>query len=176
MSKVSPCCSVIQIHTCHSLNKRAIRFVKERVRCVRSMLPKRIKRVPARLMRELVVSIVKMINSIRREGGVHPIMSPRLIVTGMKMLLSLYPPGSYVYGVKGGTTNSIDNMRTFPALYLRPNDEGGGHFVYNIHIMQRCSTCRVIGIKKKLIPMDDSVIEIINKQASKEVGNLLTST
>ena len=94
-------------------------------------------------------------------------MSPMLIVTGMKMVLPPYPPRSYVYGVKGGTTNSVDNMRTFPALYLRPNNEGGGHFVYNIHTMQRCSVCRVIGIKKKPIPMDDNVIEIINKQASK---------
>ena len=103
--------------------ERTIRFVKKRVRCVQSMLPKRIKRVPARLMRELVISTVKMINFIRGKGGVHPIMSPRLIVT------------SYIYGVKDGTTNSINNMRTFPALYLRPNDEGGKHFVYNIHTM-----------------------------------------
>ena len=60
-------------------------------------------------------------------------------------------------------------MRTFHALYLRPNDKGGGHFVYNIHTMQRCSVCRVIVIKKKPILMDDNVIEIINKQASGEL-------
>ena len=93
-------------------------------------------------------------------------MSPRLIVTDRKMILPPYPPGSYVYGVKDGTTNSIDNMRTFLALYLRPNDEGGGHFVYNIHTMQRRSACRIIGIKKKPVPMDDNVIKTINKQAS----------
>ena len=57
--------------------ERGIRFVKERVRCVRSMLQKEIKWIPARLMRELVVSIVKMINSTRRKRGVHPVMSPR---------------------------------------------------------------------------------------------------
>ena len=44
--------------------EQAIRFVNERVRYVQSVLPKRIKRVPARLMRELTVSTVKMINSI----------------------------------------------------------------------------------------------------------------
>ena len=115
--------------------KQAIRFVKERVRCMRLMLLKKIKRIPARLMRELVVSTVNMINSIKRKGGVHPVMSLRLIVTGGKMIMLPYPPGSYIYGVKGGTTNSIDNMRTFPTLYLCPNDEGGGHFVYNIHTM-----------------------------------------
>ena len=80
------------------------------------MLQKRIKRVPARLMKELVVSTVKMINSIRRKGGVHLVIPPRLIVTGMKMVLPPYPPDSYMYGVKGGTTNSIDNSRTFAAL------------------------------------------------------------
>ena len=74
-----------------------------------------------------------------------------------------------MYGIKGGTTNSIDSMRAFPALYLCPNDEGGGYFIYNIHTIQRCSTCKVIGIKKKPILMDDNVIETINKHASEEL-------
>merc|ERR1712086_1076654 len=117
--------------------ERAIRFIKERVRCVQTMLPKCIKRIPVRLMRELVMSTVKMINSIERKGGVHPVMSPRQIVTGMRMKLPPYPPGSCVYGIPGKTSNSIDNMRGFAALYLRPNDGGGGHFVYNIATMQR---------------------------------------
>ena len=95
--------------------------------------------------------------------------SPRLIVIVRKVVLPLYLPGLCVYAVKGGTINSIDNMRTFPALYLRPNDEGGGNFVYNVHTMQRCSACRVIGIKEKPIPMDDNVIEAINKQAAGEL-------
>ena len=116
--------------------EQGIRFVKERVRCVRLMLLKEIKRIPTWLMRELVVSTVKMINYIRRKGEVHPVMSPRQIVTGRKMLLPPYPPGSCAYAVKGGTTNIIDNMRTFAALYLCPNDEGDGHSVYNIHTMQ----------------------------------------
>ena len=114
--------------------------------------------MPTRLMRELVASTVKMINSIKRKGGVHPMMLPRLIVTGRKLVLPPYSSGSYVYGVKGGTTNSIDNVRTFSVLYLRPNDEGGGHFEYNIHTIQRCSACRVIGIKEKPIPMGGDVI------------------
>ena len=115
-------------------------------------------------MRELVLSTVKMINSIRRKGRVHPVISQRQIVTGRKMVLPSYLPGTYVYAVKGGTTNSIDNIRTFAALYLRPNDKGGGHFVYNIATMQRCLACRVIGINKKPIPMTDLIIITINKQ------------
>ena len=73
--------------------ERGIRFMKERVRCVRSIHPKKIKQIPARLMRELVVSTVKMINLIRRKGGVYTMMSPRQIVTGKKMVLPPYPPG-----------------------------------------------------------------------------------
>ena len=90
-------------------------------------------------------------------------MLPRQIVTSRKMVLPPYPPGSCVYAVKGGTTNSIDNMRTFAALYLRPNDEVGGHFVYNINTMQKCSAGKVIGINKKPIPMTDLIIGTINK-------------
>ena len=90
-------------------------------------------------------------------------MSSRQIVTGRRMVLPPFPPRSCVYAVKGGTSNSIDNMRTFAALYLRPNDDGGGHFVYNINTIQRSSACRVIGINKKSIVMEENVIVIINK-------------
>ena len=152
--------------------KQGIRFVKERVKCVRSILPKEIKRIPTRLMRELVVSTVKMINSIRRKSGVHPVMSSRQVVTGRRMVLPPFPPGSCVYAVRGGTTNSVDNMRTFTALYLRPNVKRDGHFVYSINTMQRSFACRVIGINKKPIPMDNNVIATINKPARKELQGI----
>ena len=86
-------------------------------------------------MRELVVSTVKMVNLIRRKGGVHPVMSTRQIFTNRKMISPPYPPKSCVYAIKGSTTNSMDNMRTFAALYLRPKDKRGGHFVHNINTM-----------------------------------------
>ena len=113
----------ITLHCCNTNShvpfvEREIRFVKERIRCIRSMLPKKIKQIPARLMRELVVSTVNMINSIGRKGEVHPVMSPRQIVTNRKLVLPSYPPGAFMYAVKGGTKNSIDNMRIFDALYL----------------------------------------------------------
>ena len=95
-------------------------------------------------------------------------MSSGQVVTGRKMVLPPYPPGSHVYTVYGDTTNSVDEMRTFEALYLRPNDEGGGHFVHNIQTMQENSTCRVIGSNKKPIPMTDLIINVINQQAARE--------
>ena len=70
-----------------------------------------------------------------------------------------------MYVVKGDSANSVDEMRTFNALYLRPNADGGGHFVYNIDTMQRNSACRVIGSNKKPIPMTDLIIKVINGQA-----------
>ena len=78
-------------------------------------------------MRELVVSTVMMINLIKRKGKVYPVMSPRQIVTGRKIVLPPYPPGSCVCAIKGCTTNSINNMGTFAVLYLCYNDEGGRH-------------------------------------------------
>ena len=62
---------------CVHFVERGIRFIKERIRCVRSMLPKEIKRIPKRLMMELVYATNIMTNSIRRNGGIHPVMSPR---------------------------------------------------------------------------------------------------
>ena len=96
-------------------------------------------------------------------------ISPRQIITGRRMVLPPYPPQSCEYVVKGNITNSIDKTRIFAALYLCPNDEGGGHFVYNINTMQRSSACRVVGLNKKTIPFDGLVIDSINKQA-KEVS------
>ena len=148
--------------------ERAIKFVKERVRCVRSLLPKEIKRIPTRLMRELVYCTVKIMNSIRRKGGVHPVMSSRQIIVGRKMKLPPFPPGSCVFAIPGPTSNSVDKMRSFASLYLRPNDEGGGHFVYDIKTMQRRSVGRIVGRNKKPIPMNDNVIAAINKQATEE--------
>ena len=99
-------------------------------------------------MIELVYATNIMTNSIWRNGGIHPVMSPRQIVTGRRLSTPPYPPGSFVYAVPENTTNSIDKMRTFDSLYLRPNEEGGGHFVYNINTMGRKSVHRVIGITR----------------------------
>ena len=98
------------------------------------MLPNKIKRIPSHLMRELIISAIKRINSIRRKGGVHPVMSPRQIVTGRKLVLPPYPLGAFVYAVKGDSSNSVDEMRTSDALYLQPNDEAGGHLIRHVEL------------------------------------------
>ena len=92
--------------------ERGIRFIKERVRCIRSMLPKRIKKVPKKLMIEIVYATTKLVNSIRRKGGVHPVMSPRQIVTGRRLVIPPFPPGAFVYAVPGASISSVDKSRT----------------------------------------------------------------
>ena len=96
--------------------KRGIFFIKERIRCIRSMLPIGIKRIPKRLMMEIVHATTAMMNSIHRKGGVHTTMSPRTIVTGKRLKILPYPPGLFVYGVHGNSSNSVDKMQTFDAL------------------------------------------------------------
>ena len=63
-------------------------------------------------------------------------------------------------------------MRTFYTLYLQPNNEGDGYFVYNIDTMQMNLAFRVIRIKKKPIPMTDLMIDLINSQARREPGGV----
>ena len=108
--------------------ERGTHFIKERIRCVRSMLPIGIKRILKRLMMKFSYTTTVMMNSIHKKGGVHGTISPRTIVTGKRLRIPPYPPGSFIYCVHGNSTNSVDKMGTFDALYLRPNDGGGGYF------------------------------------------------
>ena len=54
--------------------ERGIRFIKKRTTCIRSILPKEIKRITKRLMMELVYATNIMTNFIRRNGGIHHVM------------------------------------------------------------------------------------------------------
>ena len=64
--------------------ENAIKFVKERVRCVQSEVPFR--KLPRRFIIELVKRIVVLINSFARKSGVHSVMSPRQIMFGRKFI------------------------------------------------------------------------------------------
>jgi hypothetical protein len=125
-------------------------------------------KIPRRLLMEIIYAIIPLMNAITRKGGGHPTMSPGEIVTGKKLIIPPFVPGTYVYGVPGGSLNVTDRPRSFEALYLRPNDGGGGHFVYNIITKQRNSVPRVVGEEGKGIPMTDAIIRTINDQGSYE--------
>jgi hypothetical protein len=62
--------------------ERQIRFLKERIRAVRLMMP--YKRLPKRFTIEMVHRITSLINSLPKQNGIHSVISPREIVTGKK--------------------------------------------------------------------------------------------
>ena len=67
------------------------------------------------------------------------------------------------------TSSDVEEMQTFDGIYLRPNDEGGGHFVYNIMTQERNSSCRVIGSADKMpLPMTEAYIRILNIGADRK--------
>jgi hypothetical protein len=62
--------------------ERQIRFLKERIRAVRVMMP--YKKIPKRFTIEMVNRITVLINSLPKQNGIHSVLSPREIVTGKK--------------------------------------------------------------------------------------------
>ena len=79
-------------HSRIHFTERGIIFIKERIRCIRSMLPIGIRRISKKLMMEIVYTTTAMMNSIHRKGGVHGTMSSRTIVTGKRLKMPPYPP------------------------------------------------------------------------------------
>ena len=63
--------------------ERCIRNVKERCRCAYAGLP--LKHLPKKLGVELVNAMVYCINSVPRQDGIHPVLSPRTIMTGQQL-------------------------------------------------------------------------------------------
>jgi hypothetical protein len=55
--------------------ERQIRFLKERIRAVRLMMP--YKKIPKRSTIEMVHRITMLINLLPKQNGIHSILSPR---------------------------------------------------------------------------------------------------
>ena len=60
--------------------ENAIRFVKERRRCIQYETP--FKKYQKRLMIEMVKRVTVLINLFKRKSGLHPMMSPRQLIFG----------------------------------------------------------------------------------------------
>ena len=88
----------IKLSTCDKIAhvekvERAIQFVKERVRGMKSMLPFR--HYPKRLLLEIIYCIVTKINSIPRGKRSEHGMSPQTLITGNKLILPPFTIGDY---------------------------------------------------------------------------------
>ena len=60
--------------------ENAIKFIKERVRCIHCNMP--FKRLPHAITIEMASRATTLINSFNCKGNVHPVLSAREIVTG----------------------------------------------------------------------------------------------
>ena len=110
--------------------ERHIRTLKERCRSVVNALP--FKKMPNRMVAELVYAMTFWLNAFPAADGVSAHMSPREIVTGLMVDAKKHcvvPFGAYVQ-----THEQHDNSmapRTIGAIALRPsgNDQGGHYFL-----------------------------------------------
>jgi hypothetical protein len=134
--------------------ERQIRFLKERIRAVRLMMP--YKKLPKRFTIEMVHKITMLINSLPKQNGIHSVMSPREIVTGKKFRCPTVKVGQYVQGHTGGT-NSTDIERSIDSLYIGRADNGSGHTVFKLSTKQVVSVNRVT-----IIPTTEATISMIN--------------
>ena len=106
--------------------ERYIRTVKERARCVWNTMP--FKRIPTRMVVELIYSSVFWLNTFPVNDGVSDTMSPRLIILGMKIDYDKHC--KIEYGAYAQSHDEHDNSmatRTTGAIALRPtgNNQGG---------------------------------------------------
>ncbi|OEU10829.1 hypothetical protein FRACYDRAFT_246701 [Fragilariopsis cylindrus CCMP1102] len=140
--------------------ERQIRFLKERIRAVRLMMP--YKKIPKRFTVEMVLRVTMLINSLPKQNGIHSILSPREIVTGKKFRCPTVKVGQYVQGHTGGT-NSTDEERSIDALYIGRADNGSGHVVFKLSTKQPVSINRVT-----IIPTTEALINTVNEIAEQE--------
>jgi hypothetical protein len=140
--------------------ERQIRFLKERIRAVRLMMP--YKKIPKRFTIEMVHRVTMLINSLPKQNGIHSILSPREIVSGKKFRCPSIKIGQYVQGHTGGT-NSTDQERSIDALYIGRADNGSGHVVFKLNTKQPVFVNRV-----DIIPTTDTIIETVNNIGEQE--------
>ena len=102
--------------------ERCIRDLKNRIRCARMMMP--YTKVPKAFTIAMVKQATIIVSSlVRKNNNVHPIMSPRKLITGFDLKLPAAQMGQYVQVHTGGT-NSVEKERTSDALYIEQTDNG----------------------------------------------------
>jgi hypothetical protein len=109
--------------------ERHIRTLKERTRCIYNSLPFR--RLPARIVTEMVYASTFWLNAFPHPDGVSDILSPRNIVTGLSIDFQRHCRlefGAYTQ-VHEDHDNSM-SPRTTGALALRPTGNAQGSYYF----------------------------------------------
>ena len=135
------------------------------------MLP--YKKLPKRLLIELVYRVTKLLNSLPKKGGIHHIISPRELITGKKLRLPDHHIGQYVQGHTGGN-NDTGKERSIDALYIGRADNGSGHMVFKLSTKQPVSVNRVTVITPTAdhIKMVEDIAEAENQPEGIEFANI----
>jgi len=144
-----------------------IRTTKERARCVYNTLPFR--RLPARLIIEIVYSSIFWLNCFPPNDGISPTLSPRAIIVGTQIDYAKHCKlefGTYVQ-----THEDHDNTmatRTTGAIALRPTgNEQGGYFFFSL------TTGRVLNRNRwTTLPMPAEVIDRVHALARRSAAGL----
>jgi hypothetical protein len=140
--------------------ERQIRFLKERIRAVRLMMP--YKKIPKRFTIEMVHKVTMLINSLPKQNGIHYVLSPREIGTGKKFRCPSIKIGQYVQGHTGGS-NSTKQERSVDALYIGCADNGSGHVVFKLNMKQPVSVNPVT-----VIPTSEATMNTVNDIGEQE--------
>jgi Reverse transcriptase (RNA-dependent DNA polymerase)/Zinc knuckle len=143
--------------------ERRIRVIKERVRAIWNTLP--FKRMPARLVIEMVYCCNFWLNCFPPSDGVSDTLSPRAIVDGSNIEYKKHCKLSFGEYVQ--THEPHDNTmvpRTVGAIALRPtgNDQGG-HFFYSLSTGKRINRSRWTKL-----PMPDEVVQRVHQLARRD--------
>ena len=80
--------------------------------------------------------VTVLINSFRRNSGVHPVMSPRKIRFEKKFKTPLCKIRELVMAYDVTASNKTIDARAFFALYIGPNDSCTGHIVFKLGTKQ----------------------------------------
>ena len=146
--------------------ERQIRTVKERTRAIYCTLP--FKKMPRRLIIEIVYAANYWLNMFPRKGGVSKTLSPRALLTGQTWSYTTHCKlefGDYVQ-----THEEHDNSmaaRTTGAIALRPTGTTqGGYFFFSLTIGRVLNRGRWTSL-----PMPNEVIDRVHRMARQEHGN-----
>ena len=146
--------------------ERYICTIKERARCVYNTLPFR--RIPTRMIIEIVYHSVFWLNSFPAEGGISPKLSPHAIVIGT--LIDYNKHCKLEFGTYVQVHEEHDNSmatRTTGAIALRPTgNEQGGYYFYSL------TSGRVLNRNHwTALPMPAEVIDQVHVLACRNTGN-----
>ena len=141
--------------------ENAIKFIKEQLRCIQCHMP--FKGLPLTITIEMASRATTLINLFNCKGNVHPVLSAREIVIGRQFVTPICHFGDLVMAYNTKALNDTGTQQAVYLLYIRQNDAGTAHFVYNMTMKQVVLSPKVI-LKK----MDQVFIDLIDKIGEEE--------